>query len=133
MPLAMAVTLQCAVHSQGVVTAGCLHNVFISMVQLHLSWLQAQGMLVTCRAEAPKQSSAKCTCMHAGKAMQQMTVRPETLLVRPFVVCAVLRGVKFDEARYSSFIDLQDKLHQNLCRQRTLVAIGTHDLATIQV
>lgn len=65
--------------------------------------------------------------------MLQMTVKPETALVRPFVVCAVLRGVKFDATRYASFIDLQDKLHQNLCRQRTLVAIGTHDLATIQV
>ena len=27
---------------------------------------------------------------------------------------------------------VQDKLHQNLCRQRSLVAIGTHDLATLQ-
>jgi phenylalanyl-tRNA synthetase beta subunit len=26
----------------------------------------------------------------------------------------------------------QDKLHQNLCRQRTLVAIGTHDLSKIE-
>lgn len=26
----------------------------------------------------------------------------------------------------------QDKLHQNICRKRTLVAIGTHDLDTIQ-
>ncbi|KAG2427283.1 hypothetical protein HXX76_012479 [Chlamydomonas incerta] len=68
----------------------------------------------------------------AGKPLQQMTVKPETALVRPFVVCAVLRGVTFDAARYNSFIDLQDKLHQNLCRQRTLVAIGTHDLAKIQ-
>ena len=34
--------------------------------------------------------------------------------------------------RYDSFIDLQDKLHQNLARKRTLVAIGTHDLDTIQ-
>lgn len=59
-------------------------------------------------------------------------VRPETLLVRPFVVCAVLRGVHFNEARYNSFIDLQDKLHQNICRKRTLVAIGTHDLDTLQ-
>jgi len=49
------------------------------------------------------------------------------------VVCAVLRGVTFDAARYKSFIDLQDKLHQNLCRQRSLVAIGTHDLSTIKV
>lgn len=67
-----------------------------------------------------------------GKAMQQMIVRPETALVRPFVVCAILRGVTFDPVRYNSFIDLQDKLHQNLCRQRSLVAIGTHDLDTIQ-
>ena len=29
------------------------------------------------------------------------------------------------------FILLQDKLHQNLARQRTLVAIGTHDLDTL--
>lgn len=65
--------------------------------------------------------------------MQWLMVKPETALVRPFVLAAVLRGVVFDEQRYSSFIDLQDKLHQNLCRQRSLVAIGTHDLATVQV
>ena len=29
-------------------------------------------------------------------------------------------------------MDLQDKLHQNICRRRQLVAIGTHDLDTIQ-
>jgi phenylalanyl-tRNA synthetase beta chain len=56
----------------------------------------------------------------------------QTALIRPFVVCAVLRGVTFNESRYNSFIDLQDKLHQNLCRKRTLVAIGTHDLDTLQ-
>ena len=65
--------------------------------------------------------------------MQRLVVKPETALVRPFVVAAILRGVTFDELRYTSFIDLQDKLHQNLCRQRSLVAIGTHDLATVQV
>ena len=32
----------------------------------------------------------------------------------------------------NSFIDLQDKLHQNICRKRSLVAIGTHDLDTIE-
>lgn len=62
-----------------------------------------------------------------------MAIKPETALVRPFAVAAVLRGIKFDSTRYSSFIDLQDKLHQNLCRQRSLVAIGTHDLATVKV
>lgn len=28
-------------------------------------------------------------------------------------------------------MDLQDKLHQNICRKRQFVAIGTHDLDTI--
>lgn len=40
--------------------------------------------------------------------------------------------VKLDADSYSSLIDLQDKLHQNICRKRTLVAIGTHDLDTVQ-
>lgn len=43
-------------------------------------------------------------------------------------VCVCVRR----QARYASFIDLQDKLHQNICRKRSLVAIGTHDLNTIQ-
>jgi phenylalanyl-tRNA synthetase beta chain len=34
-------------------------------------------------------------------------VRPETALIRPYVVAAVLRGVTFDATRYNSFIDLQ--------------------------
>ncbi|XXG69204.1 hypothetical protein AAC387_Pa06g2132 [Persea americana] len=66
------------------------------------------------------------------KSMIKMHVKPETSSIRPFVVCAVLRGITFDEARYNSFIDLQDKLHQNICRRRSLVAIGTHDLDTIK-
>lgn len=66
------------------------------------------------------------------ESMLKMHVKPETSLIRPYIVCAVLRGVTFDEARYNSFIDLQDRLHQNICRRRTLVAIGTHDLDTIQ-
>jgi phenylalanyl-tRNA synthetase beta chain len=61
-----------------------------------------------------------------------MTVKPETGMIRPHVVCAVLRGITFDAETYQSFIDLQTKLHQNTCRRRTLVAIGTHDLDSIQ-
>lgn len=40
----------------------------------------------------------------------RMTVKPETALVRPFVVCAVLRGIDFDSVRYNSFIDLQVRM-----------------------
>ncbi|XP_057978331.1 phenylalanine--tRNA ligase beta subunit, cytoplasmic-like [Malania oleifera] len=66
------------------------------------------------------------------QSMIKMHIKPETSLIRPFIVCAVLRGITFDGASYNSFIDLQDRLHQNICRRRTLVAIGTHDLDTLQ-
>ncbi|KAI0238843.1 Phenylalanine--tRNA ligase beta subunit [Lamellibrachia satsuma] len=64
--------------------------------------------------------------------IHQLTIKPSTSLVRPFAVAAILRNTTFTKERYQSFIDLQDKLHQNICRRRTLVAIGTHDLDTLQ-
>lgn len=81
-----------------------------------------------------------------------MIIKPDTAKIRPFAVAAILRNISFNQQSYNSFIDLQvsalvgrcfenkikiflsrkDKLHQNICRKRTLVAIGTHDLDTIQ-
>ena len=66
----------------------------------------------------------------SGKPLT-MTVEPETGSIRPYIVCAVLRNCTFDDRAYNSFLDLQDKMHHNVCRRRTLVAIGTHDLDAI--
>ncbi|KAM9274692.1 phenylalanine--tRNA ligase beta subunit isoform 4-T4 [Cariama cristata] len=62
---------------------------------------------------------------------QRLIITEETVQVRPHAVAAVLRNITFTKDRYDSFIDLQEKLHQNICRRRALVAIGTHDLDTI--
>lgn len=64
--------------------------------------------------------------------LQRLVVKPDTAKIRPYVVAAILRGLVFTQDSYTSFIDLQDKLHQNICRKRSLVAIGTHDLDTVQ-
>ena len=58
--------------------------------------------------------------------------KSNTDTIRPFVVAAILKDITFTPERYASFIDLQDQLHRNLCRQRTLVAIGTHDMDTVE-
>ncbi|XP_041506736.1 phenylalanine--tRNA ligase beta subunit isoform X2 [Microtus oregoni] len=63
--------------------------------------------------------------------IQKLIITEETAKVRPFAVAAVLRNITFTKERYDSFIELQEKLHQNICRKRTLVAIGTHDLDTL--
>lgn len=73
-------------------------------------------------------SDALKTFMNAGKdvielktvtpaAPLSMNVHPATETIRPFVVCAVLRDIKFDAASYKSFIELQEKLHNNICRK----------------
>ncbi|ETS76003.1 Phenylalanine--tRNA ligase beta subunit [Pestalotiopsis fici W106-1] len=68
----------------------------------------------------------------AGGNIETITVQEDTTKVRPLVAGAILRNVRFTQKSYESFIALQDKLHQNLARGRTLVAIGTHDLDTIK-
>ncbi|XP_055331886.1 phenylalanine--tRNA ligase beta subunit-like [Paramacrobiotus metropolitanus] len=67
-----------------------------------------------------------------NESLQRIRLQPATAQIRPYVVGAVLRNITFTPSSYASFIDLQDKLHQNLCRKRTLVSMGTHDLDTVQ-
>jgi phenylalanyl-tRNA synthetase beta chain len=64
--------------------------------------------------------------------LQVLEIKPETKQVRELCAGVILRNIEFTQARYDSFIALQDKLHQNLARQRTLVSIGTHDLDTVK-
>ncbi|KAG4300834.1 hypothetical protein PCANB_002894 [Pneumocystis canis] len=64
--------------------------------------------------------------------LQIFNVSKETEKIRPFISATILRGLHFTKNRYESFISLQDKLHSNICKNRSLVSIGTHDLDTIQ-
>ena len=52
--------------------------------------------------------------------------------VRPIGLAAILRGINFTNESLKGFMDLQDKLHNNICRGRKLVSMGTHDLDTIK-
>jgi len=77
------------------------------------------------RAEAPTYT------LNPSKPEISLTIKESTQQVRQYAAGAILRNIKFDQRRYESFIALQDKLHSNICRNRTLVAIGTHDLDTL--
>ena len=51
---------------------------------------------------------------------------------RPFVTGAVIRGVDFDDAALESLIQLQEKLHATMGRDRVKGAIGIHDLTMMR-
>lgn len=50
---------------------------------------------------------------------------------REHIACAIIKGIDFNKSKYESFIGYQDKLHCSIGRNRSLVAIGTHDLDKI--
>eukprot|EP00835_Amoeboradix_gromovi_P003345 NODE_217_length_14216_cov_0.430545.p3 type:complete len:489 gc:universal NODE_217_length_14216_cov_0.430545:5887-4421(-) len=60
-----------------------------------------------------------------------ITVAVDDNSFRPYVVCAVVKGLNLNDENYQALLDLQEKLHFNVCRRRTLVAIGVHDLEKV--
>ena len=63
---------------------------------------------------------------------RQLIVYDSVNEVRPVGLCAILRGIDFTDETLRGFMDLQDKLHNNICRGRKLVSMGTHDLDTVK-
>ena len=63
---------------------------------------------------------------------RQLIVYDSVNDVRPIGLCAILRDIYFTDEMLKSFMDLQDKLHNNICRGRKLVSMGTHDLDTVK-
>jgi phenylalanyl-tRNA synthetase beta chain len=51
---------------------------------------------------------------------------------RPYVTGAIVRGLDLDEKRLESLIQLQEKLHATMGRDRAKGAIGVHDLAMLK-
>ncbi|KXA99179.1 hypothetical protein AKJ42_03615 [candidate division MSBL1 archaeon SCGC-AAA261C02] len=55
-------------------------------------------------------------------------VDPSVEGTRPFIVAGIVEGIKFDDASLKALMDLQEKLHQILGRDRSKISIGAYDL-----
>lgn len=53
--------------------------------------------------------------------------------VRPFVACAIIKELKFDDEKIKELIDLQEKLHLTVGRKRKKLAIGIYPLEKISL
>jgi phenylalanyl-tRNA synthetase beta chain len=70
-------------------------------------------------------------------AMPRLGVRVDPRLseassFRPWLACAVLRGLRLDHERIRMIINMQEDLHWALGRDRKLASIGMYDLDTLQ-
>jgi len=63
---------------------------------------------------------------------RQLIVEPSIEEVRPYGLAAILGGINFTDDSLRGFMDLQEKLHNNICRGRKFVSMGTHGLDTVK-
>ena len=62
----------------------------------------------------------------------QICVDPSVKPVRPYIWSAMVEGLTFDDPLIRSMMDLQEKLHLTLGRDRKKVAIGIHDIRAVK-
>src|SRR3989344_1990767 len=51
--------------------------------------------------------------------------------IRPYTVCAVIKDMKLDDEKIREIMQIQEKLHVTLCRNRRKIAIGIYPLDKI--
>ncbi|RUS86868.1 hypothetical protein EGW08_005347 [Elysia chlorotica] len=63
-----------------------------------------------------------------------VTSSPEVVGVRQYIVCCIMRDLDFSKSPnlYKRFIQLQTKLHENVCEKRQGATIATHDLKLVK-
>lgn len=67
-----------------------------------------------------------------SKSGVTLTVDPSVDEVRPFIWSAIVEGLTIDDPLIRSMMDLQEKLHLTLGRDRKKVAIGIHDIEGVE-
>lgn len=53
--------------------------------------------------------------------------------VRPYTACAIVKKLKFDDAKIKTLIDMQEKLHTTVGRNRKKAAVGIYPLEKISL
>ena len=61
-----------------------------------------------------------------------IVLKREKADVRPFISCAIIKDVKLTDELIKSLMQLQEKLHTSIGRNRKKVAIGVHDFDNIK-
>ena len=62
----------------------------------------------------------------------RITKDKEINRIRPYLACAVVRGIRFNSRSIESLMSLQESLHWAVGRNRKKVSIGVHDLGKIR-
>lgn len=67
------------------------------------------------------------------KENYKVKISPSVKQVRPFTACAIVTNLEFNDEKIKQIIDMQEKLHMTVGRNRKKVAIGIYPLEKIKL
>lgn len=65
------------------------------------------------------------------KKNYEVIIDKSALNIRPYTACAIVKNLKFDDKKIKEIIDVQEKIHATLGRNRKKIAIGIYPLEKI--
>lgn len=80
-----------------------------------------------------KKTGLKIYKIHRPEKNYKVKIDSSVKKVRPFTVCAIVRGLKLNDEKIKEIIDIQEKLHVTVGRKRKKLAIGIYPLEKIKL
>jgi len=69
--------------------------------------------------------------VHSPEHNYKVKIDSSVKSIRPYTACAIVKNLSFDDAKIKEIIDIQEKLHATLGRNRKKLAIGIYPLEKI--
>ncbi len=93
--------------------------------------LSVQGFMRAFRAYLNKEPGLKKYRVNKPEKNYKVKISPSVAEVRPFTACAIVKNIKFNDENIKAIIDMQEKLHATVGRNRKKAAIGIYPLEKI--
>lgn len=95
--------------------------------------LSVQGFIRALSAFTGNEVGLKKYKINAPEKNFKVIIDESVKKVRPYTVCAIVKNLKFDDEKIREIIDLQEKLHMTIGRNRKKFAIGVYPLEKINL
>jgi len=93
--------------------------------------LSTHGFLRGFKAFLGKEQGLKKYAINPPEKDYKVKISPSVKNIRPFTACAIVKNLRFDDEKIKEIIELQEKLHSTVGRNRKKIAIGIYPLEKI--
>jgi phenylalanyl-tRNA synthetase beta subunit len=69
----------------------------------------------------------KLRILKVSDSVPVIKVNEDVKKIRPFILGCIVKNLTFTENSFKKFIQLQTKLHENICEKRNAATLATHD------